>query len=402
MEMKAYIVNSRKTIEPFGESPGDCLIGNETLKVLQESVLRSLNIDFVFVEQAEIDDQAEHLIFTDSLYFNEALFEEFITRSRELNKSTVCAREHGVSTQRTVVATQDVHIFDDRVEYDLHYVPSFKQRGEPVPVVIEGSRLKENLRMPDHMTDSPGYDIPLPEKVVIQVDHWINLWTGNMISLLAPVAKVLLAPKWKMLGPALRARSLNQWKVASKLNRIGKNCDIHPTAYVEGSVIGDNAIIGAGSVVRECNLAENVTIENNVTLNFGVIGGGSYIGDGSIVRYSVIYPNSYFGFSTFSCQTLGRNCFIGDGVTLTDFRLDGKNITVDKNGKIIDTDNRILGSCIGHESYIAAGSVISPGRAIPNGTRITPEAQRYIQKVPTQGEVPGYRLVNKTKLPPYQ
>lgn len=395
--MKAYIVVSGKTIKPFGDSPRDCLIGNETLRASQESVLRSLDIDPVCVEQGEIHDQDEHLILTESLYFNRALLEEFISRSRDLKQISVCARKTGLSTQRTIVATQDVDIYDDRVEYRLRYFPSLSRRGESAAVVIEGGKLKERLRMPEHLTDSPGYDIPLPDKVLMQIDHWTNLWSANMVSLLVPVAKIMQTPKWMLLGAALRARSLNQWKVAGRLNRIGKNCDIHPTAYVEGSVIGDNVSIGAGSVVRECHLADNVSIENNVTLNFGVIGAGSYVGDRSIVRFSVIYPDTYFGFSTLSCQMLGRNCFIGDGVTLTDFRLDGKNITVEKHGEIIDTDNRILGSCIGHDCYIAAGSVISPGRAIPNGTRITPEERRYIQKVPAEGGVPGYRLVKNNR-----
>jgi len=393
--LNAYIVNSRKTIEPFGDAPRDCLIGNQTLKASQASVLKSLNIDYVTVDEADIPDQDEHLILTDSLYFNQELLADFISRSRELKRNTVCALKTGVSTIRTIVATQDVAIYDDRVEYDLHYVPSISRRGETVPVVIEGGRLKESLRMPEHLTDSPGYDIPLPYKVAIQIDHWANLWSANMVSLLAPVAKLMQTPKWKLLGAALRAGSLNQWKVAGKLNRIGRNCDIHPAAYVEGSVVGDNVIIGAGSVVRECNLADNVSIENNVTLNFVVIGTGGYIADGSIIRYSLIYPDTFFGFSTLSCQTLGRNSFIGDGVTLTDYRFDGQNITVVKNGAVIDTGNRSLGSCVGHDSYLAAGSVVSPGRAIPNGTRITPEECRFIQEVPGHGAVPGYRLVKK-------
>jgi carbonic anhydrase/acetyltransferase-like protein (isoleucine patch superfamily) len=393
--MRAYIVSSRKTIEPFGDNPRDCLIANETLKASQESVLRGLNIDFVIVEEAQIHDPEEHLILTESLYFNRELLVEFISRSREMRRNTVCALMPGISTIRTIVATQDVKIYDDRVEYNLRYIPSLRQRGETVPVVIDTGKYREILRMPEHLTNTSGYEIPLPDKFVIQIDFWTNLWAANMVSLLAPVAKLMQTPKWKLLGAAFRAGSLNQWKVASKLNQIGSNCDIHPSAYVEGSIVGNNVTIGAGSVVIECNIADNVSIENNITLNFAVIGAGSYLADGCIIRYSVINPNTFFGFSTLSCQTLGRNCFIGDGVTLTDFRLDRKNVTVLKNGTVIDTDNRILGSCIGHDSYLAAGTIVAPGRAIPSGMRITPEDSHIVQKIPAHGTMPGYRLVNK-------
>lgn len=393
--MRAYIINTRKIIEPFGDHPRDCLIANKTLKAFQESVLRSLDIDLVVVEEAQIQDLEEHLIFTDSLYFDRELLVEFISRSRGLKRNTVCALKPGIFTIRTIVATQDVARHDDRIEYNLHYMPVGGQRGETVPVVIEGDKFRENLRMPEHMIDTPSYEIPLPDKVAIQIDHWTNLWAANIATLLAPAASLMKTPKWKLLGTALRAGSLNQWRVVSKLNHIGRNCDIHPTAYVEGSVIGDNVTISAGSVVRECNIASNASIENNVTLNFSVIGDGSYIADGSIIRYSVIYPNTFFGFSTLSCQILGRSCFIGDGVTLSDFRLDGKYITVLKNGIVVDTDNRILGSCVGHDTYLATGTIVAPGRAIPNGTRIMPEYCRIIQKITPNGTIPDYRQVNK-------
>lgn len=264
-----------------------------------------------------------------------------------------------------------------------------------MPIVFNVDRMHENLRMPEHLTDSPGYKIPLPDKIAIQIDHWANLWAANIASLLASVAKVMNTPRWKLLRPALRAGSLNQWKVASKLNRFGRNCDIHPSAYIEGSIIGDNVNIGAGSVIRECNIADNATIENNVTLIFSVVGEGVYLADGSNVRYSVINPRTFFGFSTLSCQLIGDRCFIGDGVTMTDYRLDGKNVSVLKSGRVIDTGSRIFGSCVGHDSYLAAGSIVAPGRAIPNGTRITPENSRFLQKITSLDTMPGYRIINK-------
>jgi acetyltransferase-like isoleucine patch superfamily enzyme len=358
-------------------------------------VLSDLDLEVVSVDDDHIQDREEHVILTDSLYFNRELMAEFILRSRKRKRNTVCALKRGLSTLRTVAATQDVRIREDHVEYGLHYSTPDGEQGEAVPIVFNADQLHENLRMPEHLTDSPGYSIPLPDKIAVQIDHWTNLWAANIASLLASVAEVLRTPKWKLLGPAIRAGSLNQWKIASKLNRIGRNCDIHPAAYVEGSVIGDNVTIGAGSVVRESHIADNATIENNVTFNFSVLGEGSYLADGSSVRYSVINPRTFFGFSTLSCQLLGNRCFIGDGVTMADYRLDGKNITVLKDGRVVDTGNRILGSCVGHDSYLAAGLIIAPGRTIPNGTRLTLENSRFIQKITAEETLPGYRFIDK-------
>ena len=396
MKMRAYIINTRKIIEPFGEHPRDCLISNKTLREIQESLIRTFNIDLIEVEEeSQIHDSEEHLILIDSLYFNKKLLEEFISRSRELKKNTVCAVKPGIFTLRSIISTQDVIKHNDRIEYNLRYVTPLGQKGDTVPVVFNADKYHENLSMPEHMLGTPGYKIPLPEKLVIQIDHWANLWSANIGALLESVGTVLDTPKWKLLATALKAGSTNKWKIASKLNNIGRNCDIHPNAYIEGSIIGNNVKVGAGSVIRESNIANNATIENGVTLNFSIVGEGSYIADGTVIRYSTIYPNTFIGFSTSSAQVFGRNCFVGDGVTLTDYRLDGKNITILKNGKVVDTGNKLLGSCIGHDTYLAAGTIVAPGRAIPNGTRIMPENCRIIQKINPNGTIPDYQQVNE-------
>jgi carbonic anhydrase/acetyltransferase-like protein (isoleucine patch superfamily) len=391
--MKAYIINTSKTIEPFGDHPRDCLIANKTLRELQESALRSLGIEFTFIENSQINDSEEHLVLTDSLYFDKELIAEFVAKSRELQRNTVCAIKSGVFTIRTITSTQDVISNSDFIEYNLRYISPNLRQSEAIPVIFDVDKLHENIRMPEHMLGSNGYNIPLPDKVAVQIDHWTNLWAANIGSLLLSVASVMRYPKWKLLGTALRARSFNQWNVVSKLNRIGHNCDIHPKAYVEGSVIGDNVKIGAGSIVRECNIGSNVSIENNVLVNFSVIGEGSTLIDSSRVRYSVIYPNTFFGYTGLSCQLIGRNCFIGGNVLITDYRMDGKNITVIKDDKVVNTENRILGCCIGHNSYLAAGTIIAPGRAIPNGTRIIPEYYNVIQKINPDGTIPDYRHI---------
>ncbi|UCC17181.1 MAG: hypothetical protein JSU58_01140 [Dehalococcoidales bacterium] len=392
--MKAYMIKSDKKIEPFGDHPQDCLIANKKLSDYQQDIFRELGLNLQMIEDdTAISDKEEYVIFSDSLYFNKDLLEDFISESQKLGRNTVCALKPGTFTLRTVVSTQEVTIYEDRIEYQLYYVYTNNQQGNRIPVIIDADTYHENLPMPEHFCSTLGYDIPMPDKMVIQIDHWTNLWAANIATLLAPAASLMKTPKWKLLGKAIKAGSLNQWKIISKMNSIGKNCDIHPTAYVEGSVIGDNVTIGAGSVVRESHIGNNVTVENNVTLNFTVVGEEGYIADGGTIRYSVIYPR-FFGFCTISAQIIGSNCFIGDGVTLADYRLDGKCVTVVKNKVTVDTANRILGSCFGNDAYLASGTIVSPGRTIPNGTRVIPENLDIIQKITPDGIIINYRQVN--------
>ncbi|MFC1949816.1 hypothetical protein ACFLW0_06570 [Chloroflexota bacterium] len=391
--MKAYIIESNKKLDPFNEHPRDCLIGNQKLGEIQESILKDLGLQLITIsDTAQIEDTDEHIAFTDSLYFSKELLTDFIAQSRIKKQRTVCALKPGTFTLRTVVATQDVKISDDSVEYGLYYSPADNSQGTMVPVVMETDQLIEGVPIPEHIFGIPEYTLPLNEKLVIQIDHWTNLWSANICSILMEVARIKKGSRLRLLGLAMKARSTNQWKVLRQMNNIGHNCDIHPKAYIEGSTIGDNVTVGAGTVIRECKVASNTFIENNVTLNFSVVGEGCYIGDGSMIRYSVLNPGTFI-LGVLSCSMLGRDTFIGGGALIGDFRIDKKPIVVLKNGQPVDTGNIFIGSCLGHGVYMAAGCTVAPGRTIPNGLRFSPEESRIIRKVEPNGEVKGYRTI---------
>jgi UDP-3-O-[3-hydroxymyristoyl] glucosamine N-acyltransferase len=193
---------------------------------------------------------------------------------------------------------------------------------------------------------------------------------------------------------ALQARSLNKWKVLRQLNRIGRNCDIHPTAYIEGSTIGDNVTVGAGSVIRLSLIGEGTGIGSNTTIECSVIGNGCALDSMSGAFGSVLYPGTATSAKLIYLSLCGRNSFLADGVILTDFRFDGKNVTVMKDSAAIDTGNVGLGVCLGHGVYLGAGCVVAPGRAVANGMRLVPDETRTISRFDADGGVVGHRTVD--------
>ncbi len=392
--MKAYMVRTNKTIEPFGEHPGACLVLNKELSDLQERALKDLGLLLEVTNDASlVKDPDEHILFEDALYFTPELLSAFISRSRKACATTVCALKPGVSTLRSVVATQDVRVYADRVEYGLTYQPKEELRGPSLPVVIDPDRFFEFLPMPEHIFGGREYRIPLSDLEIVSIDHWTNLWAANMLGLLANGASLKKASKLKLLGLAIKAGSFNQWKVLRQTNRIGHHCDIHPTAYVEGSQIGDNVRVGAGAIVRECLVGAGTFIGSNVTLELSVVGGNCTIINGCTIQYSVIYPRALVNSRFLNVSVCGRDTFVGDGVTFADFRFDGKPVTVIKNGVKVDTGNAFVGSCLGHGAYLGSGCVVAPGRVIPNGLRISPEKQRVIGSLDFDGSLPGHRLM---------
>jgi carbonic anhydrase/acetyltransferase-like protein (isoleucine patch superfamily) len=393
--MKAYMLQSNKNIEPLNEHPRDCLIINRKLSELQEEVLRASEHVIEFTPAiSDINDPEEHIIFVDSLFFTRELLDEFIAKSRESNKHTICAAKPGITTLRTVTNTQDVSIYPDRIEYGLHYVPAHQQNEVPTPIIINLDQFYEAFPMPEHIFGGKDYSIPASDSLIAQIDHWTNLYAISIAVILSEGAKLRKTSKLKQLQMALKARSSNKWQVLSKLNQIGGNCDIHHTAYIEGSTIGNNVRIGAGSVIRESIIGDNSYIGNNVTSEMAVIGEECNVRNGAVVQYSVLYPGTFTMSRLISLSLCGRNTFLGDGVVLSDLRLDKKPVTVIKDGKQIDTENTFIGSCLGHGVYLGAGCVVAPGRIIPNETRITPDNYRMISKCNPDQEIDGYKKIN--------
>jgi UDP-N-acetylglucosamine diphosphorylase / glucose-1-phosphate thymidylyltransferase / UDP-N-acetylgalactosamine diphosphorylase / glucosamine-1-phosphate N-acetyltransferase / galactosamine-1-phosphate N-acetyltransferase len=392
--MNAYMITSSKIIEPFNEHPRQSLIVNQELGNLQEGTLQSCGLELKPIANiTEIDESTEHIIFVDSLYFTKELLNEFIARSRVQNRRTTCAAKVGITTLRSVVNTQDVMIYPDHIEYGLSYVPAKAPKDDPVPVVIDLDQFFEDFPMPEHMFGSKNYPIPMTDLLIAQIDHWTNLWAMNIGTLLSEAAKLKKASKLKLLRLALKAASFNQWRVVSKLNRIGCNCDIHPTAYIEGSAIGNNVRVGARSVIRESIIGDKSYIGNNVTIDLSVTGEECNIRNGAVVQYAVLYPGTFTMNRLISISLCGRDTFLGDGVVLSDFRLNREPVTVIRDGRQINTGNTFIGSCLGHGVYLGAGIVLAPGRTIPNGTRIALDEARIIRKCYPQEEIPGHRRV---------
>lgn len=192
----------------------------------------------------------------------------------------------------------------------------------------------------------------------------------------------------------MKARSFNKWKILRQLNKIGRNCDIHPAAYVEKSIIGDGVAVGAGVVIRESVIGDGSFIGNGVIVEESVIGEGSTILNGHIL-YSVLYPHSFSVAEMVPASLVGKDTFMGLNSTLTDFRFDGKNVTVLKNGVVVDSGNTFLGSCLGHGVYLGSGCIVAPGRSIPNGLCLAMRKEETIWKSFNGQVQKDFRLVEK-------
>lgn len=396
--MKAYRLESDKRIDPFGDHPGDCLVTNRRLRDIQEETLQEAGLELVHVpEGSEVEDAEEHLVFGDSLLFTREAIDEFLARSREKRNCTVGAHKPGLVTRRSIVPTQDVSIHEDRVEYALHYYPVQEDRGFMVPVIIDPGNDTEVAPVPKHIYSGSEYAVPITDTFLLQVDHWVNLWQANLFMVLAAGARVKKAPMEYLMELVEKAGSTNRWDVACQLNKIGQDCDIHRTAYVENAAIGDNVTVGPGAVVRNSVIGKGAFIGHNAVVEACVLGERSSVINGGVVMVSVLGPESFTSAGLTISALLGRETFVAEGALLTDLRFDGRTIRVPKKNMMVDTGTPVIGVCVGHGSYMASGCLVAPGRTIPNGVYVAPDPSSVLRRVTLDEAIPGYQFIERAK-----
>lgn len=160
-----------------------------------------------------------------------------------------------------------------------------------------------------------------------------------------------------------------------KINKaqVGEFCSIEGNYFIdEGTVIHSNVCI-QGPVL----IGKNVEIQSGALLRPGtIIGDNAVVGHGSEVKNAILQNKAKVASLAFVGDTiLGKSARIGSGVILANRRFDQKNITVKMNGERIDVGTDFFGSIIGDNSRLGANAVALPGTFVGPYTWILPGVQ---------------------------
>lgn len=121
---------------------------------------------------------------------------------------------------------------------------------------------------------------------------------------------------------------------------IGKNCEIRHGAYLRENVIaGDGCVLGNSSEFKNCVLLAGAHAPHF-----------NYVGD----------------------SILGRDVNLGAGVILSNYRLDGQVIRVQKEGHLIETGLRKFGAIVGDRASVGCNAVLNPGSLVASDAKILP------------------------------
>ncbi len=389
--MKAYRWKSDLRISPFQDPVADSLILNQPLHEYQKQLFSSFGFELVDVDDPDAIDDEAYLLIRDNLYVSHRALERFLKKAVARGASSgACALARGPFTDFTGFIQDLPHGTDpstgtECVSYGLYYIKgkhlSKEQLSELPPIVIEAQQkafpIEPGTFMPSsvEIRFSPAY----ADAILMHICHWTHLWLLNLLALGTTLLDTFLGSRLRLVLRALSAFAFNKHKIANRFVVKGRRCDIHPTAVVQGSILGDDVHIGPYCVIQGSLLGNHVKVSEQTIIMGSILGDRVSTCPRGWIKLCVVYPGSATG-RMHACL-IGRDVFMASLAYFFDVKLKG-TIKVFHQGKQVDTGMNFLGGCVGHGATIGPDTWLASGREVPNGAMIVKNPADVISIIP--------------------
>jgi NDP-sugar pyrophosphorylase family protein len=132
----------------------------------------------------------------------------------------------------------------------------------------------------------------------------------------------------------------------------------------EGTVVEDGAMIKGPAIIgRNCQIRHNAYIREDV-----LIGDGCVIGNSCELKNALLFNGCQVPhFNYVGDSILGFKAHVGAGVVLSNFKAFPGNVSVEIDGRRLDTGLRKFGALLGDGSDVGCNAVLNPGSILGRG-----------------------------------
>lgn len=169
--------------------------------------------------------------------------------------------------------------------------------------------------------------------------------------------------------------------LGSEFKEISENVFVH-----ESVKIAETAVINGPTIIcQDTEVRPGAFIRGSV-----IVGEKCVVGNSTEMKNAIIFNNcqcphyNYVGDSV-----LGEKAHTGAGVILSNFKSDGSNVKIRRDGEVVETGLRKFGAILGNHADIGCNSVLFPGTIIGQNTNVYPLTR-------VRGEVLPNRIVKDT------
>jgi acetyltransferase-like isoleucine patch superfamily enzyme len=392
--MHAYLLSTNRTISPFGRRVGEMKVHGFALQEFQETILKALGCAIERIEDIRDVRRFPCLLIHDDLYFTYHALAGFLKTVRRCGGVQNAQAALAVSelTERFTPVFQGVKIaLADNAPgraYDCFFLQaldlgiSLGAQSVPVAIPYHVKRLRSAANR--YFEPSGKFTLPVSRVYMTPVQHWASLMAANLLGMpdffLHIARNKLLETATLPLRMIWRSGSVRPSRCLGKLYFAGPKCRIHPSAHVEGavlgrrvrigplavvrgSVIGDGTEIGPGAVVEGCTLGRQVVVNGNVVLRCCLADDEASLGT-FFNQFSVI------GHSAVMCPDCG----------IFDFQFKG-SVRVNHQGRMVPSGSRLLGGCLGDRVFLGPGVKILCGQELPNDCILVQSPHQLVRGV---------------------
>ena len=386
--MNAYVVRERAPLPPFRKPASQVRLNTGTIASRLDAQLRAAGLRVIHLDERSEGDPIEphSLVVTDDLVVSDRFLERMLAAIPDRSKNYQCEIESGrfamLASKTAPRVYKKLPVRYRGTDPSAEFLPL---RLDPVPVleVMEG--------IPARMQALTDICVCFFDMYAVELDYWFDLKTASSLYCREFVAGLLRPFRARVPEPILSRFTNSSW-VMSKCNSIGRNTRIHPTAILEGCVVGDRVEIGPYSYLRASVIGDDAVLREKSSVKTSYIGPSAFVMGSDIV-------NSYVGAETsIFCPMLynvvfGERGFLSGGSGFADFIVGAESIPAMIDGKQVQSGLAFLASAVGDDCFIGANLLFAPGRTIPDGTRLLDHG--LIKSIPTTG---GSFVVSGTDL----
>ena len=371
--MNVHVRSSGRLIKPFDEPPGEAFIMNRRLSEWQSEAFRAAGLTVVPTVTPPC------VVVTDALFVTGPTLRDFVVGAAGRNAVMVLKQSlvgrHVAPVQPRMTEIPEGWRFED-VRFEAGTDDDY------VDVVVDPDEIALEFPVPEYYMGTDKVEFSLPRCPAMELHHWAHILWANQI---AGAIEGRSIPKWRwvlrLLWAIVRARSINRWRVLSKLNRIGRKCDIHPTAVIEGSTLGDGVTVGPHCFVQLSTIGDGASLQPGSQVVLSTLGERAIISQQTVVRFCVLYPEAVASQYLMQACVLGRRVITTAGSFSMDLNFDNP-VRVPLDGGLHSTGQRLLGSAFGHNARVGTGFWMASGRALPNDSFTIRDPRQVIRRIP--------------------
>jgi carbonic anhydrase/acetyltransferase-like protein (isoleucine patch superfamily) len=364
--MKAYLVRNSLALPPFQKPASQVRLHGSTVGSRLRAQLSEIDCDVVDVDAIDrASIAAGSLVLQDDLMVSSRLLREFVSAIPDRRRSYQCE----IDTARfTFTCLSEMDAPPAYRTLPLQYI------GDDCDALAEPLRMNPSVLLEleqelparvDQIEDMRAYVV---DYYGIQLEHWFDLLTAAGLYCREFVAD-RLRPFHRVLPQWLMARvTLWSW-FRARQNSIGKRTRIHPTAILEGCVVGDDVVIGPFAYLRSSVIGNGAVIRERSTVTMAFVGEGAFVMGGDVANTYLGSQTAIFAPALYNV-VFGERGLLGGAGGFADFLIGSGAISANIEGAKVPSNLVFLGSGVGDDCFVGTNMIFAPGQTIPDGTKV--------------------------------